>query len=158
MAVTSLYNRDEKLLHKIQRLYPELRHRQSDRFYWSAPDKTVHTAFTDHNEQEYWAYLHEIGHALLEHQTFRSDFELLELEMDAWEKAKTLAQTLDILIDEEHIQDCLDSYRDWLHQRSLCPTCELSGVESEEMYRCINCDSTWSVTKARICRPYRLKT
>jgi hypothetical protein len=94
---------------------------------------------------------------MLGHQTYRSDFELLLLEVAAWDKAKQLAASQGITMDEEHIQDCLDTYRDWLHERSTCPRCGTVSLQaSPSEYNCHNCSASWQVSKSRFCRPYRL--
>lgn len=106
-----------------------------------------------------WTILHELSHALLDHQSYTTDFNLLGKELAAWDHARILAEKYGFAIDEAHIQDCLDSYRDWVYARSICPTCESQGIQySKALYGCLNCDCMWKVTYARFCRPYRLKS
>lgn len=104
-----------------------------------------------------FSLLHETGHALLGHKRYELDLELLNLEVAAWQRAKALAGQYDIGIDENHIEDCLDSYRDWLYARSVCPSCTTKALQMDSMsaYRCFNCATTWKVTASRFCRPYR---
>lgn len=103
-----------------------------------------------------WALLHEVSHALLGHQTYHTDVELLQLEVAAWARAEQLAADFDIHIEADHIQDCLDTYRDWLHGRSICPTCTTRSLQqSDHHYRCHNCHTSWRVSASRFCRPYR---
>lgn len=103
-----------------------------------------------------WRLLHEVGHATLGHDNYQSDLELLQLETAAWEEARRLANVYGHQIDEEHIQDCLDSYRDWLHQRSTCPKCGNRSLQQDpETYQCFNCLQIWKVSSSRFCRPYR---
>jgi hypothetical protein len=101
--------------------------------------------------------LHETGHALLGHTSYQADFELVRLEAAAWERAKSLALSLDMTIDEGHIQNCLDTYRDWLHKRSLCPSCGTQSLQQGDFvhYRCHNCHTKWRVGTDRFCRAYR---
>lgn len=128
-------------------------------FLWSPKDKTVvynPTKLTEHAGQ--WSLLHEVAHALLNHQTYESDFELLQLEVAAWKEAQKLATAIRLHIDNEYIEDCLDTYRDWLHQRSTCPTCGSVGLQHDPAeYRCHNCMGIWRVSSSRFCRPYRMK-
>ncbi len=175
------------IVHDLATLYPSLRLTESDSFYWSPESQTVHYNPNElQTDEGCWAIIHESGHALLGHATYRSDFELLQLEVAAWEKAKEIATKLQkervdgirhmgkpnerahsspptthhlpptLSIDEDHVQDCLDSYRDWLHRRSLCPNCSLGSIQvSPDTYSCIFCDHSWHVSSNRFCRPYR---
>lgn len=155
MAATALSNKNS-LLVRLDKLYPKIHRAESDRFYWLPQEATIYTAFQAYDDAEYWTYCHELGHALLEHQTFSSDFELVSLEVDAWEKAHSVAKEVGLVIDYEYMQDRLDGYRDWLYQRSLCPRCELTGIQlSQKVYSCINCEARWKVSGAQLCRPYR---
>lgn len=103
-----------------------------------------------------WSLLHELGHAELGHTTYESDLELLQLEAAAWQKAKEIGKAYGYEIDANHIEDCLDTYRDWLHQRSACPKCNNRSLQqSSQQYNCYNCGTTWTVSLSRFCRPYR---
>ena len=127
-----------------------------DTFYWSPKNNTVYYDSSNKTVEGIWALLHESGHARLGHTQYYSDIELVLMEVDAWENAKELARLVNIEIDEDHVQDCLDSYRNWLHKRSLCPDCHLSGVQIDTAtYTCIFCQKRWHVTAERFCRPYR---
>lgn len=128
-------------------------------FYWSPAEKTVYYNPENNTEEGVWALLHESGHAILNHMVYSIDIELVKMEVQAWEKAKSIGKDLAVVIDENHIQDCLDSYRSWLHKRSLCPDCHLSGIQiSKTIYTCIFCNTKWSVTAERFCRPYRRRS
>ena len=147
----------EQLLNKLAHSLPDVSFVSGDSFYWSPKKQEIHY-IDEENENNMWALLHEASHAILDHASYNSDFELLHLEVAAWEEAKNLAQKFKIRIDEEHIQDCLDTYRDWLHQRSTCPTCStVSFQSSANEYRCHNCHTMWHVSNSRFCRPYRLR-
>lgn len=145
------------LLKKLRLSCPDVHFVPSDSFYWSPRKKVVHYAPEALDSQVgSWSLLHELGHALLEHQTFSSDFELLQLERAAWEQAKILANEQQIIIDDDHVEDCLDSYRDWLYLRSTCPTCANCSQQIDaHHYRCFNCNTSWKVSKSRKCRSYR---
>ena len=140
--------------------YPSISIKPGDTFYWSPGEKTVYYNDSFTSPEGVWALLHETGHALLDHEQYFTDIELLTKEVEAWERAKEIVDDLqlNITIDEDHIQDCLDSYRDWIHKRSLCPDCYLSGVQTDsETYTCVFCHAHWQVSTDRFCRPYRRK-
>jgi hypothetical protein len=137
--------------------FPQLSYSAGKSFSWSPETKEI---FYDNNkpaQTRAWSLLHETGHALLEHNCYDTDLELIKLEIAAWEKAKEIAKELHITIDEDHVQDCLDTYRDWLYQRSVCPRCSNKSLQQEdtEHYQCFNCHMVWRVTPSRFCRAYR---
>lgn len=145
------------VLEQIQSDYPTIEFVKSSKFSWHAGSKLVtYMPFTQDDMQGAWALLHELGHALLDHTDFDTDIELLKIEVAAWEQAHELAKSYNVTIEDEYIQNCLDSYRDWLHLRSTCPTCfERSLQVDKHTYRCLNCHTEWHVTRSRLCRPYR---
>ena len=147
----------EAIINSLQATFPTLRFTAGLTFYWSPETNEVFYKAQSRKPQHIWSLLHETGHALLEHQSYRADVELLKLEVAAWEKAKDLAKPLKVEIDEDHIQDCLDTYRDWLYRRSICPTCTTKCLQQADMahYRCFNCHTIWGVTPSRFCRAYR---
>lgn len=102
--------------------------------------------------------LHELGHALLGHTVYEHDVSLLEMERDAWGKARHIGVQYEVAIDEAAIAAHLDTYRDWLHARSTCPECQANGLQaSPHTYRCIACDASWRVNDARQCQLRRYK-
>ena len=144
------------LLVKLQNSYPKIAFQAASRFYWSPKDQVVYYDPSKKDAPAKWALLHELSHGILAHTTYRTDFELLQLEASAWAKAKEVAKMYKITIDEDHLQDCLDTYRDWLHARSTCPACQEHGVQRDnKVYTCINCGNEWHVSASRFCRPYR---
>lgn len=147
----------DTLILSLQNLYPSLKFNENDRFYWSPKTNEI---FYDHQasgETAAWSLLHETGHALLEHQNYSYDYDLVLIEVEAWEKAKKIAQKFDIEIDSDHIQDCLDTYRDWLDKRCTCPTCGNKSLQDTTTgkYRCFNCATVWTVNQDRFRRCYR---
>ncbi|MDR3298022.1 MAG: hypothetical protein LBT19_01430 [Candidatus Nomurabacteria bacterium] len=86
--------------------------------------------------------LHEAAHAVLKHKDYDYDIELVRMEAEAWERSKGLCKEYDVEWDEDFVQDRLDSYRDWIHERSLCPVCGVAGWQDEEgfRYRCPMCE------------------
>ena len=85
--------------------------------------------------------LHEVGHAVCKHKWFRVDVTRLKMENQAWEKARELAAIYDVEVDEGVIQRELDTYRDWLHQKSRCPVCGLTRFQTpDSRYHCPRCE------------------
>jgi hypothetical protein len=148
----------EKLLATLKKDFPRLSFAPAEVFSWSSRKQTVNYALSPADPtQAVWSLLHEMGHALLGHTTYQTDFELVKLEAAAWDKAAALGQQYGHLIDIDHIQDCLDTYRDWLHQRSTCPTCTITSLQKDQhTYSCYNCGTEWHVSRSKLCRPYRL--
>ena len=124
-----------------------------DAFVWSSSDETIYySEDRDVTENAVWSLLHEIGHAELGHTRYEDDFELLMLEVAAWKKAKELAANYHLVIDEHHIEDCLDTYREWLHERSRCIECKNHSLQADETtYECFNCGTKWKVPASRMC-------
>lgn len=149
----------DSLLRKLKHDFPDIVFEPGNMFSWSPAHKRVIYLTQPENEaQATWSLLHELGHAVLDHTTYHSDLELLKLEAAAWEQAAKLAPKYNLTIDGDHIQDCLDSYRDWLYQRSKCPTCSTICVQQNTTtYHCHNCQTTWRVSRSQLCRPYRRK-
>ncbi|QQS65107.1 hypothetical protein IPO96_00905 [Candidatus Saccharibacteria bacterium] len=146
------------LLSKLKNDYPNLNFEEGISYYWSPERGTVYFVGDDMQISGQWSLLHEVGHALLTHQKYSSDFELLQLEMEAWEEAVKLSKAYRVKIPNNHVQDCLDTYRDWLHARGRCPKCEAQGLQTtSKQYSCLRCGSKWQVSSAKFCRPYRRK-
>lgn len=147
----------ENLLAKLRQDYPTLTFKEASVASWSPTSRCVSYSTTD-VETASGSLLHELGHAVCDHQAYSSDVSLLRKESEAWDKAQELSKKYQITIDDEQIQGCMDTYRDWLHKRSTCPDCGTHGLQqSKALYCCPNCQTTWMVSSARFCRPYRLK-
>ena len=145
----------EKLVNQLKRDHPGLRFNTGQSHCWS-PEKGQILYAKDETSHGIEGLLHELGHARLDHEGYTSDMELLRKEVDAWEEALCLAKMYGLELDEEHVQDCLDTYRDWIHKRSICPVCTNTGVQEDtKLYCCLNCGHKWIVTSSRFKRPYR---
>lgn len=147
------------LLNSLIKQCPELYFVEDNSFFWSPKDKSIHYNSSKLGEDKgQWSLIHELAHGLLVHSTYKTDYELLNYEVSAWQKAIEIAPKYSVSIDLEHIEDCLDSYRDWLYARSTCPTCHLNSLQiNPDTYKCLNCLCKWHVSPSRFCRPYRLK-
>lgn len=140
------------LVAKLRRDFPEVNLESGDDFYWSPTNSTVY--YRDEADGAAQAtLLHEISHALLDHRQFKRDIDLLKIERQAWDHARTvLAPRYNLSIDETTVEQMIDTYRDWLHARSTCPNCSLTGVQTAEAtYHCLGCAQSWRVNDARRC-------
>ena len=139
------------LITRLKIDHPKLSFQPAEDFRWSPDEQTV---FVNAELRDAYAFcLHEVSHAILGHSLYHHDIELVQLERDAWEYAKTvLAPQYDLAINDELIQDNLDTYRDWLHARSTCPSCSATGVQSRgKEYTCFACGQHWRSNEARTC-------
>lgn len=143
---------------QVARDYPQFKFKAGAQEHWSPKTNTITYSKSEPLDELRYGLLHELAHALLGHKTYQSDFELLKLESQAWDLAAKIGKKYKLKLNESHIQDCLDTYRDWLHRRSQCPTCGMHVLQKDSTtYRCFNCGTTWQVSHRRFARPYRLK-
>jgi hypothetical protein len=138
------------LITKLAADYPHFAFMPAEEFRWNPKENTV---FYDSSSNNASFLLHELAHAVLGHSEYARDIELIELERSAWEFVKkNLSRTYEVTLNDEIIEDSLDTYRDWLHARSTCPTCQSTGIETKKYeYKCIACGTLWKVNDARIC-------
>lgn len=130
---------------------------QGDAFRWSPSSFIIYYPRLD-SPEDIWSLLHEIAHGELGHATYDLDIELVGHEAAAWEyAARKLAPAYELAIDEDYLQDHLDTYRAWLDKRSTCPNCGQNGLQTKNTYRCINCRCLWRANDARICELRRTK-
>jgi hypothetical protein len=157
MVVTSLSNSRLKTFIKcLGQDYPDYKFTPGPQENWSPKSKTITYNPDQAPDRLRYGILHELAHAILDHTNYQSDFELLKLESEAWELAAKLGEKYRVKIGDEHIQNCLDTYRDWLDRRSTCPACDTHVLQAgSENYYCYNCQTTWHVSSGRFVRPYR---
>jgi len=81
------------------------------------------------------------------------------MEREAWSYAsRQLGPAYGVAIADNDAETALDTYRDWLHARSTCPSCQAIGVQtSKHHYSCVACHEKWRVNDARICALRRYK-
>lgn len=155
-ATSTSKERIESFIASVKRDYPQFKFEAGAQDHWSPGSNTVTYNPARNLRELQYGLLHELSHALLGHSNYSSDFELLRLESEAWHKAAMLAKKYGINIDDDHIQDCLDTYRDWLHRRSTCPSCGMHVLQKDtKKYHCFNCQTEWSVSGSRFVRAYR---
>jgi len=137
------------LASKLATDFPDYTFTPAKEFLWSPEKQTV---FYIAGSTDASSFLHELAHAVLHHQSYTRDIELLEMERAAWLQAEVLAKGYGVTVTPDTVEDSLDTYRDWLHARSTCPGCEATGVQTKKNeYKCIACRTKWRVNDARIC-------
>jgi len=126
------------LLETLKNRYPDYKFCSSKRFSFRPP-RTILFNPDDPNFNS--LLLHELGHATLNHHDFKTDITRLKMERAAWDQAIKIATELDITIDDALIEEELDSYRNWLHQRSKCKKCGLTCYQTPDgVYHCPHCE------------------
>jgi hypothetical protein len=157
MAATSSFsNRRDDFITKLKADFPQFSFQPGKQDVWSAKTSTISYNLEQPFRDFSWSVLHELAHALLAHKGYKTDFELVRLESEAWHKASELGSGYGVKIDPDHIQNCLDTYRDWLHKRSSCPKCSMRAPQQNATtYTCLNCKTSWHVSH-HLARPYRV--
>ena len=129
----------ERLLEQLKNDFPEFRFVSGKKYTFRPPKTIVLGPLEPFSEL---LALHELSHAILKHKTFRMDVERLKMESAAWAKARELAIKYDVKVDEDFIQDELDTYRDWLHAKSKCKKCGLTRYQTPDgIYHCPRCEN-----------------
>ncbi len=120
-------------LETIKKTYPEFTFRPGRKFLFHPP-KSIRYLESDENFR--FLLLHELSHALLGHFSFNRSLERLQIERDAWAKTRELCSLHSVTFNEELAETELNTYRDWVHQKTLCKHCGLSCLEvsSESLY------------------------
>ena len=130
---------DKRFIERLQRDFPDFKFKEGKKFAFRPPKTIILGPVEPFYEL---LALHEVSHAILKHKDFKMDIERLKMENEAWEKAKELAKHYKIGINEDLIQDELDTYRDWLHQKSRCPKCGLTRFQTpDSQYHCPRCEN-----------------
>jgi hypothetical protein len=151
-AMTSSASTTSALIARLRKDYQDFKFQEGKQEHWSPKTNTI---IYNPGHSSY-GVLHELAHAILKHTDYQADFELLKLESDAWELATKIGKTYEVDIDDDHVQNCLDTYRDWLHKRSSCPSCNTHVLQKNSgNYHCFNCQMDWRVSNGRFVRPYR---
>ena len=128
---------DATFLAKIKSDFPSLKFVPGKRFLFRPPKTVVYVA----DSPDILIFLHEMGHALTSLYDFKTEVGRLKIEVLAWEKARELANSYEIPVDEDLIEGELDSYRDFLHQKSRCPNCGLTRFQTPDgVFYCPRCD------------------
>jgi hypothetical protein len=136
------------LLQKLRRDHAEFSFVIGDISHWSPADKKI---TVKQGAEELSELLHELAHAILNHQDFTSHSALLRVETSAWQYAcDTLGPRYGVVIDHAYVEDALASYRQWYQAQSACPTCGATGMQENDLsYRCLGCIISWKTNDAR---------
>lgn len=138
------------LIKKLAKNNPELSFEEADGFAWDPTTKTVYYNLESPHALAY--FLHECGHALLDHRGYSRDITLIAMERDAWKNALEIATSQQLEIESDVIEASMDTYRDWMHARSVCPSCGATGIQTRDhAYTCVSCQTLWRVNEARTC-------
>ena len=138
------------LISEIAHDYPDFTIRPGRRFAWKPP-RTIIYEQNGTYPPAYFALLtlHELGHAVLGHKHYSLAVDRLKIESAAWSEARRLFRSYQkrgILPeswswDAGFVEDQLDTYRTWLHQKSLCKTCGLTRYQTPDgAWHCPRCD------------------
>ncbi|MBR2709432.1 hypothetical protein IKE98_03860 [Candidatus Saccharibacteria bacterium] len=128
----------KSILERLEEDHPDLKFVAGKKFAFRPPRTIVFEAGSDSFDL---LLLHEVGHALSGHKTFGMNIERLKMEVEAWEKARELADAYAVPFDKDVAEGELDTYRNWVHQKSRCPKCGLTRFEAPGgEYRCPQCD------------------
>lgn len=133
--------------HELLTAFPEQTFAAGNDFvYDSADDIVYYDSDNLHSDTGRLSLLHEIAHARLAHFHYTSDLELFIMETKAWALTRQLADQYAVAIDDDYIDDCLQSYANWLEQRATCPLCDnFSLQQGHSTYRCFRCGTRWRV-------------
>ena len=145
-------------LTQIKTEFPQFQFTPGKNFFWSPRSQTVfYQPRQLASKYGRLALLHEVGHGLAGHRSYQLDIDLLNMEVEAWSQARQLAARLRLSIDEDHIDQCLETYRSWIYKRSLCPQCEATSLQRDtRTYECFNCGAEWRVATTRSLHPRRM--
>lgn len=133
----------DKFIEQLRRDFPRFEMRAGKRFKYRFPGLIQYARPEDAEVSTEFGLqmLHELGHAMLEHKNFRTDPERLKMERGAWEEARKMCAQYHIIYDERFVETEMDTYRDWLHQRSKCKNCGLTRYQTRDgKYHCPNCE------------------
>lgn len=138
------------LIEYLKTTYPKLKFAYAKRFKFCFPNKISleNPEFSTIPPQYFTLQtLHELGHALCGHKDYQIDVSRLKIEREAWETAKTVYKKLPKSLktfswDEDFVEDSLDTYRNWLHQKSKCKACGLTRYQTDDgTYHCPRCEN-----------------
>ena len=130
---------DARLIDKLKGDFPDFKFVTGKKFAFRPPKTIVIGPKEPHSDL---LLLHELGHAISGHRDFKIDVGRLKMEVEDWEKAQELADKYGVKFDMEVMEGELDTYRDWLHQKSRCPDCGLTRFETPDgIYHCPRCEN-----------------
>ncbi len=137
------------LLKQLVNDFPQFKFVESDDFYYNSTSKTIY--YNSQDQDFGLLLLHELSHALLGHEDYKFDIELVRMEVDAWRYTlDNLANRYNISTKQKLVEAVLETYRDWLYERSCCPRCQSVGYQrSDASYACLECGTKWRANMAK---------
>ncbi len=147
-----------KVLDKLIAFYPDVKFISGKIFSYNPEKRSInYPAKVNNVKKSIYALLHEVGHYACNHVSYDHDLDLLEKELEAWRKARQIASELDINISDKYVDNCLNSYRDWLHQRSQCQLCSnpaaiKSYSDNKFLKHCLICNQSELVEIYSLCK------
>jgi len=88
----------ESLVNVLRTRFPNISYREGSTFCWSPRTREVFYVPSQRSQSATWSLLHETAHALLGHIAYQTDFELVRMEVAAWEKAKDIGEAMMFLL------------------------------------------------------------
>jgi hypothetical protein len=139
--LNSLSKHDQSIITAIVADFPDFKWKFSGRFEWNFAKNTIYLGEPQPNYA--LLALHELSHALLSHKDYKQHISRLKMEREAWNYAKTqLCPRYKIPFNEDFAEIQLDSYRNWLHQKSKCPVCKQTRYQDKNgRYHCPFCEN-----------------
>lgn len=154
--MVAMNTQKQNLLIRLSSDFVDISFKESDIFKWSYKEKTIYFNPLEKYTVFSISLLHELAHATLNHDKYHLDIELLKIEREAWQKTKELCEKYNITFNENFAENNLDTYRNWLHLRSLCPDCKVNGMQLSNLnYRCLACFREWSNNDSRFKRLHK---
>ena len=130
---------DATFLAAVKNKFPDFRFKTGRKFMFRPP-RTIFIGPEEEGDEI--LLLHELGHAILGHRDFNMNVQRLKMEMEAWEKARELAEEFGVPIEEDKIETELDTYRNYVDKKSRCPKCGLARYETPDgQYHCPRCEN-----------------
>lgn len=132
----------DELVAQLKKDYPDFIFKSGSRFAFRPPKTIIIGPYEGKNTP--LLLFHELGHALSKKYSYNLSVERLKIESLAWQAGKTAYLACQKSgnypnlppWNETFVEDNLDTYRNWLHQKSTCKSCGLTMYQSK--------DKTWS--------------
>lgn len=136
-----------KFITQLSKDFPDFNFTYGKRFSFRPP-KTIIIG-PEEGENTALLVFHELGHALSGKYQYNLGIERLKIESLAWQEAKKAYEACKSSgkypnlpsWDQDFVEDNLDTYRNWLHQKSKCPSCGLTMYQNNDGWHCPYCST-----------------
>ena len=140
-----LSSEDASFLSLVKSSYPDFSFRPGKKFLFRPKRSIFYQTSLAPGENFRLLLLHELSHALLGHFSYDTALSRLKIERDAWAKTRLLCKEFSVPFDASFAEDNLDTYRNWVHKKTLCPTCQHTCLELDgERLFCPFCEKTFT--------------